>query len=608
MPRRPSVPPRDPNPPARTEAPGPRALRLHAPLAALLLVAPPLGCGATPSAGAEGPPADGVGADLVLVGGRLVTLDPKRPEASALAARGGRIVAVGDDAQIARRIGPRTRVIDLAGRLAVPGFIEGHGHFLGLGDRALQLDLAGARSWDEIVLRVAQAVRAAAPGELIRGRGWHQEKWERPPTPAVEGLPVHDALSAISPQNPVLLTHASGHAVLANAYALKAAGIERTTPDPPGGTIVRGPDGAPIGVLRETAAGLLAPVLEGSPAPSRERRARLAAKACLRAGVTSFQDAGSSFEDVRALRTLAERGELGVRLWVMLREPNERLAAELDDFPWLDLADHHLTVRAIKRAIDGALGSHGAWLLEPYADLPDSSGLETTPVPVIERTAEIALAHGMQLCVHAIGDRANRETLDLFERAFSRAGVDGRALRWRIEHAQHLAPQDVPRFARLGVIASMQPVHCTSDGPWVPQRLGESRARERSYLWRALLDSGALISAGTDTPVEPLDPLANFRAAVTRRMENGERFSPEQAMTREEAFRAMTLWAAYAAFEEDQRGSLAPGKLADIVVLSEDILSCPEERLAAARVDLTIVAGRVRWERPAALGAAAPAR
>ena len=539
-------------------------------------------------------------AERVLWNGRIVTLDEGRPEAEALAFRGGRILAVGSRAEVEALVGPDTDVIDLAGALAVPGLIEGHGHFLGIGDARVQLALAGAADWDAIVAQVAAAVREAGPGELVRGRGWHQAKWQRLPEPAVQGLPVHASLSRISPEHPVVLRHASGHAAFANARAMELAGITRETPDPPGGEIVRDPSGEPTGVFREAAMSLLAPAYEGARPPDPRRLARLANEEVLSKGITSFQDAGSSLADVEVYRELLRAGELQVRLWVMLREPNEVLAQGLAAARVVGAEGGRLTVRAIKHAIDGALGSHGAWLLLPYADLPGSSGLNTTPVPVIEETARLALEHGYQLCVHAIGDRANHEALDLFERAFGSLPGEGggRELRWRIEHAQHLDPADVPRFARLGVIASMQGIHCTSDAPFVLERLGEERARGGAYVWRDLLATGAVVTNGTDAPVEDVDPLASFHAMVTRRLADGTRFFPDQRLGRLEALRAATLANAYAAFEEQEKGSLVPGKLADVTVLSKDVLSVPEDEILEARVLLTIVGGEVVYRAP----------
>ena len=536
-------------------------------------------------------------ADLVLVAGRIATLDPGRPEARALAVRGDRIVAVGSEEEIAAWIGPSTRELRLPEAFAMPGFIESHGHFLGVGDARAQLDLRAAGSWEDIVAQVAAAVERARPGELIRGRGWHQEKWSRPPADAVQGLPRHDALSAVSPENPVILTHASGHAVFANAAAMELASISARTPDPEGGEVVRDERGRPIGAFRETAAGLLQSATARASRPSAEHLARLAVAECLEKGVTSFQDAGARLEDVALYRRMVDEGTLGVRLWVMLREPSERLAERAAAARVVGYGDRRLTVRAFKCSIDGALGSHGAWLLEPYADLPGSRGLETTPVAEVEALARLARALDYQLCVHAIGDRANREVLDVYERACE--GLERpTSLRWRIEHAQHLHPDDVPRFAALGVIASMQGVHCTSDGPWVPLRLGAERARTGAYLWRSLLDSGARIANGTDAPVEDVDPIASFHASVTRRTQSGATFYPEQRMTRQEALVSYTLDAAHAAFEEGEKGSLEVGKLADVVVLSRDLLACPDEEIPGARVLATICGGKVAYRAP----------
>ena len=535
-------------------------------------------------------------ADLVLRNGTIVTVDDLIPEVDALAVRGDRIVAVGRAAELDRYIGDETQVIDLDGRLAIPGFIEGHGHFLGIGDATLQLDLRGAASWADVVALVEDAAARARPGELIRGRGWHQDKWDPPPSPSVEGLPLHDALSAVSPVNPVLLRHASGHATLANQKAMELAGITADTPDPSGGEIVRDAAGNAIGAFRETAAGLLSAARRDATPGVPRRRAELAVRELLENGITSFQDAGASFAAVDLYKDMVEDGSLGVRLWVMLRASNAQLAARLADYRIIGFGDDRLTVRAIKHQIDGALGAHGAWLLEPYADLSDSAGLNTTPIETIEETARLALEHGFQLCVHAIGDRANRETLDLFERAF-RATLGAQDLRWRIEHAQHLHPDDIPRFAELGVIASMQGKHATSDGSWVPDRLGNRRSEEGAYVWQRLLAAGAVVSNGTDAPVENVSPVASYYATVSRKLDDGSIFYPDQRLSRLDALRTYTINAAYAAFEEDLKGSLTPGKLADITVLSQNILTIPEEEIPSTEVVYTIVGGRVMYQR-----------
>jgi predicted amidohydrolase YtcJ len=320
----------------------------------------------------------------------------------------------------------------------------------------------------------------------------------------------------------------------------------------------------------------------------------LASEECLAKGLTSVHDAGSSFETIDLFKEFAEAGRLGVRLYVMVREYPDRLREHLSGYRIDGLGNGHLTVRSIKLTLDGALGPHGAWLLEPYADLPSSTGLNTNPVEVAEETARIAIENGFQFCVHCIGDRANRETLDIFENAFA-AYPDKTDLRWRIEHSQHLHPDDIPRFGRLGIISSMQGIHCTSDGPYVLKRLGEKRAEEGAYVWRKLMNTGAVICNGTDAPVEDVDPIPCFHSTVTRLMKNGEPFYPDQRMTREEALRSYTLNAAYAAFQEDKLGSLTPGKLADIVVLSKDIMTVPEDEILEARVLYTIVGGEVLY-------------
>ena len=531
-------------------------------------------------------------ADLVLVGGHVVTVDDRVTDGTALAARGGRVVAVGTDAEIRRFIGDGTEVVELDGRTAIPGFIEGHGHYTGVGSSTLQLNLMDVANWDEIVAMVQAAVAEARPGELITGRGWHQEKWDRRPEPNVDGLPYHASLDAVSPDNPVILRHASGHATFANAKAMELSGITRATRDPAGGEIVRDPQGNPIGAFRETASGLLGPAQRNAAPVDPRRVILLAQEEAFSKGITSFQDAGSSFQTVDLMKEMVDDGSLKIRMWVMLRRPNAELAEKLDAYRMIGYGDDHLTVRAIKKSIDGALGSHGAWLLEPYDDLPTSAGLETTPVAEIDETARLAAEHGFQLCVHAIGDRANRETLDIFERAFA-AHPDLTNLRWRVEHAQHLNPLEIPRFAELGVIASMQGIHATSDGPWVEPKLGAKRAEEGAYVWQKLMKTGAVIINGTDAPVEDVDPIASYYATVSRMMNNGERFYPDQRMSRMEALQSYTINAAYAAFEEDIKGSLTPGKLADITVLSQDILTVPEEQIPDTRVEMTIVGGEV---------------
>ncbi len=544
-------------------------------------------------------------ADLVVRNGIVVTVDDNLPEAEAIAINGHSITAVGTDAEIEAYIGEDTDVIDLEGRLAIPGFIEGHGHYMSLGESKIILDLNNVRDWDEIVTMVADAVQDAEPGEWVEGRGWHQEKWESVPTVNVDGVPLHNGLSEISPDNPVHLGHASGHASFANAKAMELSGIDRDTADPAGGTIVRDADGNPSGLLRETAqrivdARIMADNADRDPGEvdaQMRRMVQLAGEEALSKGVTTFHDAGANFALIDFFRDLAAEGELPIRLYVMVRrESNETMAERLADYLIIPEGNDFLAVRSIKRQIDGALGSHGAWLLDPYEDMAESTGLVLETVEDITGTCEVAIENGFQVNTHAIGDRANREVLDIYEGVFA-ANPDKTDLRWRVEHAQHLHPDDLPRFAELGVIAAMQGVHCTSDAPWIPIRLGNERGESGSYMWRDLIDSGAIVTNGTDVPVEDIDPIASFYASVARVDRNGDVFYPDQRMTREEALASYTVANAYAAFEEHLKGTITPGKLADITVLSDNIMTIPLEQIPATRVDITIVGGEIGYRR-----------
>ncbi len=540
-------------------------------------------------------------ADVVLKNGKIMTLDPSWPQAEALAINGRTIRAVGTTRDIEAFVGPATRVIDLEGRPAIPGFIEGHGHLLALGQVQMMLDLSKARNWDEIVTMVAETAQQVKPGRWIQGWGWHQEKWDKPPTHSIDGLPTHHELSNVSPQNPVLLSHASGHASFVNAKALELAGIGPDTPDPPGGEIVRDHNSRPTGMLREAAQGFVKDAFLRYQAqrPSREIKAekmeqiRLAMMKALAHGVTTFHDCGSSLSTIDLFRQLADEGRLLIRLYVMIK-PDGALAEKLPAYRLTDYGNGYLTVRSIKLYMDGALGSHGAWLLEPYADKPESTGFATESIENLTRTAELGIQNGFQVNTHAIGDRANREILDIYEKVFQ-AHPNKMDLRWRIEHAQHLHPDDISRFAALGVIASIQGIHATSDAPWVVKRIGEKRAREGAYVWRKLWDSSAVVTNGSDTPVEDIDPISNFYATVTRRKPDGSTFFPEQRLTRKEALKSYTINNAYAAFEENIKGTLTPGKLADIVVLSEDIMTIPVNQIRSTRVVYTIIDGKIAY-------------
>ena len=449
---------------------------------------------------------------------------------------------------------------------------------------------------------VAAAASTAKPGQWIYGRGWHQEKWTAKPEPNVEGFPLHDALSKVSPNNPVLLTHASGHASFANAKAMELSGVTGKTANPPGGDFIKDAKGNPTGLFRETASRLIRRGAGEPPRTPDEERARdrkvleLASAEVVAKGITSFQDAGSSYATVDLMKAMIDEGRMNVRLWIMLRMDNQSLAANLEKYKTIDYGQGFLTVRAIKKSIDGALGPRGAWLLEPYSDKPGDTGRNTATVEDVTETARLAMQHGYQLCVHAIGDRANRETLNIFEAAF-KANPDKKDLRWRVEHAQHLHASDIPRFGQLGVIASMEGVHCTSDAPYVLARLGPQRAEEGAYVWQKLLKSGAMITNGTDAPVEDVDPIASYYATVSRKLKDGSVFFPDQRMSRMEALKSYTANGAHAAFEEKAKGTLEPGKYADIVVLSKDILTVPEDEIPTAQVSYTIVGGKVRYKR-----------
>ena len=546
-------------------------------------------------------------ADLILLNGNIYTGDRENPNARALAVREGKLIYVGDEAGAKKFAGTSTEMVDAGGKFVMPGFIEGHGHFAGLGGSLINLNFIKTKSWDEIVSMVAEKAKTAKPGEWIIGRGWHQEKWTQPLFASVHGYPMHDALSAVSPENPVLLGHASGHGSFANKKAMELAGITRETPDPKGGTIVRDARGDAIGMFEERAQGIIYQAYNAylkTQSPEQLEKIwhngiELAQEECLRKGVTSFQDAGSSFQEMEWYKALAEQNKLKVRLWAMLRQNSRDLTGNaLNPFPWIGLGNDHFTMRAVKADVDGALGSYGAWLLAPYSDRSDQFyGQNTTEVSEVDAVARLCIDHGLQLCVHAIGDRANREVLDLMERHFE-ANPEKKDLRWRIEHSQHLDTADIPRFAELGVIASMQGIHCTSDAPFVVKRLGEFRARTGAYAWNSLLQAGAVVTNGTDTPVEDVDPLASFYASVTRtRSDNGLRFFPEQKMSREEALHSYTLAAAFSAFEEDTKGSLSPGKWADFILVSEDLVLCPEEAILKTEVLKTWVGGKLVYSK-----------
>jgi len=543
-------------------------------------------------------------ADLVLRNGRIVTVDGQSPQVSALAIKGDRITAVGNDRDMLRFTGRKTQVIDLKGMLAIPGFIEGHGHFYSLGASLMELELRYANNWDAIISLVAEEVKKLKPGTWIIGRGWHQDKWDAKPQPNVEGLPFHHKLSAVSPQNPVFLSHTSGHGVFINKAAMQAAGISRISVDPSGGEIVRDEYGEPIGMLREYAA---QPVREALAAYKAQRTLKeieadmrrqvlLAAQNAIENGITSFQDMGSTWEELDHLKIMAEEGNLPIRLYMAVQEPAVEMEEKLANYRLLGYGNNFLTIRCIgEKVLDGALGTHGGWLLEPYNDLPRSYGLNVTPILEIRHSAELAIKHDYQLAIQGIGDRAARELFNIYEEQFN-LHPEKQDHRWRIEHAQVTHPDDLPRYAALGVIPGTQGIFACSDGPWVLDRLGEERTKERGYIFRSMAESGALIMNGTDPPVEEISPIASFHCSITRKLPDGSIFQPEQRLTREQALRSYTINNAYAAFEEDIKGSITPGKLADITVLSKDIMTVPEEDIPGTEIVYTIIGGEVKYK------------
>lgn len=541
-------------------------------------------------------------ASLVILGGNILTLDPDHPNPEAIAVQDGKIAAVGDSLDIMKWIGDSTQVIRLTDETVIPGLIEGHGHFIMLGQQQMNVDLMDTKAFQEIIDLVAQRVSETPVGQWIEGRGWHQEKWNQSPGMTVNGFPTHEALSAISPNHPVMLKHASGHAVLANAKAMELAGITDNTSDPAGGTIVRDKNGKATGVFEENAEDLIKVALEDweSSLPPEEQEARfmkaieLAGKSCWKYGITTFHDAASSLEDIDKLKQLAQSNQLPVRLYVMIFEPWESLKGKLADYRIVD-PEGWLTVRAIKQFYDGALGSRGALLTQSYADDPGNYGHLTLDTNDYRQLAEAAIREGFQLNTHAIGDRANHEVLNLYQEIFE-ANPDKTDLRWRIEHAQHLLEDDIPRFAALGVIASMQSIHCISDASYVHDRLGEERAAIGAYVWRKLLDSGATVMEGTDVPVERIDPWANMYASVTRSVGDSAVFYPIQAKTFAEEVDAYTRVNAYGAFEEDYKGTLTPGKLADIAILDRNPLAITPQELRGTTVRYTIIGGEIKYQ------------
>ncbi len=543
--------------------------------------------------------------DLVILNANVYTAIDKQAQTHldyGIVVRNGRISNIEPNEKIKAYIGENTEVIDANGNFVMPGFIEAHGHFMGIGQQLINVNLMQTNNWEEVTELVKEKVASTPKGSWIVGRGWHQEKWNQLPESSHEGYPMHQSISKHTQNHPVLLKHASGHSLFANEAAMKLACIELETPDPVGGKIIRTSQGEAIGVFEERAMETIELAYEtyrNSLSPDELKKEwlnvmELAQEECIQKGISSFQDAGTEIQYLDDMEAYVTNDSLRLRLWVMGRDSLHKLQNNIAKHKVIGLGDNHYTCRAIKSEVDGALGAFGAWLLKPYHDKPDFKGQNTTDIKEVAAIADLAIQNDMQLCVHAIGDRANRVVLDIFEAKIGSSDSTKPNPRWRIEHAQHLDTADIPRFNAMGAIASMQGIHCTSDAPFVEKRLGNTRAKKGAYAWRSLLDAGVLIANGTDAPVEDVDPIKNFYATVTRkRADNGMTFFPEQAMTRDEALKSYTIWNAYAAFEEELKGSIEVGKLADFVILSNDLLNCPDDKILSTQVLYTIIDGEI---------------
>lgn len=530
-------------------------------------------------------------ADLILVNGRVYTVDDSRPMVSAFAVKAGRIVFAGSDREVRSLAGPRTRVVDAGGGTVIPGMVDAHAHLLGLGTSLRNVALAGSKTYDEVIARVAERAKTAKPGEWIFGRGWDQNLWPD------KKFPTHEALTRAFPNNPVVLTRIDGHALVANGMAMRAAGISSATRDPDGGRIERMADGSPAGVFVDNAQGLVTRA-EPNETSAQTREAILAAVAeANKWGLVGIHDAGASKRTIDIYESLARAGKFNLRNYVMVSGDSADIAHYFAIGPRSALYDGHIWVRMLKLYSDGALGSRGAALLAPYADDHANTGLLVTPPAEIQRIATAALRRGFQVGVHAIGDRGNRVVLDAYDAALK--AVPTADHRFRIEHAQVISPQDIPRFATLGVIPSMQASHQTSDMRWAEVRVGPDRIKG-AYAWRSLLNTGVIIPNGSDFPVEEVNPLISFHSAVSRQDPSNwppGGWYPDQVMTRSEALKSMTIWPAYAGFQEKLMGSISPGKYADFVILDQDIMTIPASEILSTRVMSTWIGGKSVYSR-----------
>ena len=537
-----------------------------------------------------------IAADL-LITGTIYTANDDSPVVEAVVVSNGRFTYVGPLEGARLAASEQVREIKLDSRIAYPGFIESHGHLSSLGESITNLDLNGVDSYQTIVGMVADAAAKAVPGQVIKGRGWHQSKWQSQPKITVDGFPTHRSLSEVSPNNPVFLGHANGHSALINQAAMDEINLSFTTTPPEGGVIVKDARGNPTGILHENAIDLAYPLVALS-VDSAKAAILAAQRHAFRWGITNFHDAGAGKTDIEAQQMLNDSGDLKLRVYTMVSAQDEVLSDYwLARAPLIAKDDSRLTIRSFKAVMDGALGSRTAWLHAPYTDDPGTSGVQTFDEDRLIDIMKRSVKYGWQINTHAIGDKANTVVLDAIEAA-QLTPYDHRA---RIEHSQHLIRSDINRFADLGVIASIQTIHMSSDRPWAIDRLGQERIETGAYIWRDLLNAGVHLANGTDVPVEPINPLANFYAAVARKTLKGtpeDGFELNQRMTRKEALKSMTLWNAFAGFEEDQLGSIEVGKQADITVLDRDIMTVEESDILSTNVAMTIVSGEIVYEAP----------
>jgi predicted amidohydrolase YtcJ len=529
--------------------------------------------------------ADKLPADLVLTNGTVITMDSSVPTADAIAVRADKIVWLGKSAEAKQWIGQSTRVIDLKGTYVFPGLIDSHAHIESLGTSHIAIDLVGTKDVDEILKKVDERAAKTPRSDWVIGHGWDQNDWPE------KKFPTAAELDRVSHGHPVFLERIDGHAAWVNRAAMQTAGLSAQTKDPDGGKLLRDEKGNPTGILVDAAVDLVASKMKALSKQEIIERTRLAAEDALGKGITMIDDAGSSASDLEAWREMASKNELPIRIYSMVWMPSEFGEQYLKTGP--KNYGPYLDMRSLKIILDGAMGSRGAAMLEPYVDDPGNSGLLMWKEPEMMRVLRAAKAAGIQVGIHAIGNRANRMVLDAYEKI----GVKG--LRWRVEHAQLLTPQDIPRFAQLDVIASMQPTHATSDMPWFADRVGPERTKAGAYVWRSLLDHKTIIAGGSDAPVEDINPIWGVYSAITREDHDGKPaggWMPEQRVTREEALRMFTVDGAYAAFREKDLGTLTVGKLADMIVLPENLLTCDPKAMITMRPIYTIVGGQIRYQ------------